>query len=208
MVLTLSTLGRAQSRAERDLRSRCARGCDGGWRSPDSTLRGAGCVARRLRRCRLGWTRGGNCDGYCFQTCALGAEVDTRNRNSSGFAGHYSSDCNTFFNRLVKSAVAVYHVSLAIGAMKLNHILVGLLLLPLGVSTFWSGQSLEQSWGLRLAGLNAITLLCLPVLLVAIMPVESLDAPLFRLAILVVIAACVVQILALVGAWKRRQNEA
>lgn len=100
------------------------------------------------------------------------------------------------------------HVSLAIGAMKLNHILVGLLLLPLGVSTFWSGQSLEQSWGLRLAGLNAITLLCLPVLLVAIMPVESLDAPLFRLAILVVIAACVVQILALVGAWKRRQNEA
>jgi hypothetical protein len=100
------------------------------------------------------------------------------------------------------------HAALVIAAMRLNHILAGTLLLPLGVSTFWSGKALGQSWGLRLAGLNAVTLLCLPVLLVTIMPLESLDAPLFRLAILVVIAACLVQILALVGAWKLRQKEA
>jgi hypothetical protein len=99
------------------------------------------------------------------------------------------------------------HASLAIAAMRLNHILVGILLLPLGVSTFWSGKALAQSWGLRLAGLNAITLLCLPVLLLTTMPLESLDAPLFRLAILVVILACLVQLLAVAGVWKFRQRE-
>ncbi len=97
--------------------------------------------------------------------------------------------------------------SLAIAAMRLNHILVGILLLPLGMSTFWSGRALGQSWALRLATLNALTLLCLPVLLVTTMPLESLDAPLFRLAILVVIAACLVQCLALVGVWKSRRKE-
>jgi hypothetical protein len=99
------------------------------------------------------------------------------------------------------------HASLVIAAMRLNHILVGILLIPLGVSSFWSGKALGQSWGLHLAGLNAVTLLCLPVLLITTMPLESLDAPLFRLAILVVITACLVQLLALVGAWKFRQRE-
>jgi hypothetical protein len=99
------------------------------------------------------------------------------------------------------------HASLVIAAMRLNHILVGILLLPLGVSTFWSGNALEQSWGLRLAGLNAATLFCLPILLVTTMPLESLEAPLFRLAILVLISACLVQILALGGVWKFRQKE-
>jgi hypothetical protein len=99
------------------------------------------------------------------------------------------------------------HASLVIAAMRLNHILVGILLLSLGVSTFWSGKALGQSWGLRLAGLNAATLLCLPILLVTTTPLESLDAPLFRLAILVVISACLIQILALVGIWKFRQKE-
>jgi|HubBroStandDraft_6_1064221.scaffolds.fasta_scaffold00225_17 hypothetical protein len=99
------------------------------------------------------------------------------------------------------------HASLVIAAMRLNHILVGILLIPLGLSTFWSGKALEQSWALRLATVNAIVLLCLPVLLVTTMPVESLDAPLFRLAILVVIAACLVQALAVVGVWKSRRRE-
>jgi hypothetical protein len=99
------------------------------------------------------------------------------------------------------------HAQLVIAAMRLNHILVGILLLSLGVSTFWSGKALVQSWGLRLAGLNAATLLCLPILLVTTMPLESLDAPMFRLAILVVISACLIQILALVGVWKFRQKE-
>ncbi len=96
---------------------------------------------------------------------------------------------------------------LVIAAMRLNHILAGILLIPLGLSTFWSGKALEQSWALRLATVNGVVLLCLPILLVTTMPLESLDAPLFRLAILVVIAACLVQVLALVGVWKSRQKE-
>lgn len=88
---------------------------------------------------------------------------------------------------------------LVVAAVRLNHMLTGILLIPLGLSTFWAGKNLEQSWAFRLAAMNAITLLCFPILLVTTMPLASLDAPLFRLAILVVIAACVVQVLALVG---------
>lgn len=97
--------------------------------------------------------------------------------------------------------------SLVVAAMRLNHILVGILLIPLGLSSYWSGKALGQSWALRLAAVNAVTLLCLPVLLVVTMPLESLDAPLFRLAIFVLIAACLAQILALVGAWRSRHKE-
>ena len=84
---------------------------------------------------------------------------------------------------------------------------MGILLIPLGVSTFWSGKALGQTWALRLAGLNALTLLCLPVLLITTMPLESLDAALFRVAILVLIMACLAQILALVGVWRSRRKE-
>ncbi|MGA8273044.1 MAG: hypothetical protein WB919_15890 [Candidatus Sulfotelmatobacter sp.] len=99
------------------------------------------------------------------------------------------------------------HAPLVIAAMRLNHILAGILLIPLGLSTFWAGRSLGELWALRLAAVNAATLLCLPVLLVTIMPMESLDAPLFRLAIFVVFAACLAQVGALVGVWKSRQKE-
>lgn len=98
------------------------------------------------------------------------------------------------------------HASLVIAAMRLNHILAGILLFPLGISTYWSGKALEQSWALRLAGVNAVALLCLPILLVTTMPLESLDAPLFRLAICVLTAACLVQSLALAGVWKSRKE--
>jgi len=93
---------------------------------------------------------------------------------------------------------------LAVAALRLNHMLTGILLLPLGISTFWAGKNLEHGWGFRLALMNAITLLCFPILLVIIMPRASLDAPLFRFAILVLIAACLVQVLALLGFRKSR----
>jgi len=99
------------------------------------------------------------------------------------------------------------HAFLVIAAMRLNHMLAGILLIPLGLSTYWSGKALEQSWALRLAGVNAVVLLCLPILLVGTMPLESLDAPLFRLAICVLLAACLAQILALAGAWRSRRRE-
>jgi hypothetical protein len=97
--------------------------------------------------------------------------------------------------------------ALVIAAMRLNHILAGILLIPLGVSTNWSGRALGQSWALRLAGMNALILLSLPVLLIAVMPLESLDAVLFRLAILVLLAACLAQVLALAGVWISRPKQ-
>jgi hypothetical protein len=97
--------------------------------------------------------------------------------------------------------------TLVIAALRMNHVLAGILLVPLGLSTYWAGKSLGQAWALRMAGMNAAVLLCLPVLLVVIMPRESLDAPLFLLAICVLIAACLVQVLALVGVWRLRSRE-
>jgi hypothetical protein len=96
---------------------------------------------------------------------------------------------------------------LVIAAMRLNHILAGILLIPLGASTVWAGRSLSQPWALRLATLSAATLLCFPVLVVATMPVESLDAPLFRLAVVVLIIACLVQLAAILGLWKSRRSQ-
>lgn len=96
------------------------------------------------------------------------------------------------------------HAALVIAAMRLNHILTGVLLIPLGLSTFWAGRCLEQPWALRLALLNAITLLCLPLFLVITMPVEALNAPLFSAAVALLIAACLLQLLALVGFTKSR----
>ncbi len=105
-----------------------------------------------------------------------------------------------WFGRQLRSESA----ALAIAAMRLNFVLAGILLISLGVSTIWAGRSLAQPWALRLATLNAVTLLCLPALLVTTMPVKSLDAPIFRLAVVVLIIACLVQLAALVGTWKSR----
>ena len=96
---------------------------------------------------------------------------------------------------------------LVIAGMRLNHILVGILLIPLGISTCWAAAALQEKWGFRLAVINAGTVLCLPILLVMTMPVQSLDAPLFRLAILVLLLACSAEIVALGGVWALRRRE-
>lgn len=100
------------------------------------------------------------------------------------------------------------HAQLLIAGMRLNHILVGILLIPLGISTCWAARALRETWGFRLATINALTIFCLPILLVTTMPVESLDAPLFRLAIQVLMLACLSEILALGGVWLARKQRA
>ena len=96
---------------------------------------------------------------------------------------------------------------LVIAGMKLNHILTGILLLPLGLSTFWAGKALHETWAIRLAATNAVVTLLLPVFLVLTMPTDSLDAPLFRLAILVLTLACLTQIGALGGVMVMRHRQ-
>ena len=98
------------------------------------------------------------------------------------------------------------HASLAIAGTRLNHILVGILLLPLGISTWWAARSLTQTWALRVATMNAIVLFSLPILLVTIMLLEAANAPLFRFAILVLMIACLSETLALTGVWSHSKQ--
>lgn len=96
---------------------------------------------------------------------------------------------------------------LVIAGLKLNHILVGILLIPFGISTFWAGRALQETWAFRLAMINAAAILVFPVLLVLVLPADSLDAPLFRLAILVLMVTCLTQMAALAGLWAQRRKK-
>ncbi len=85
------------------------------------------------------------------------------------------------------------------GGMRLNHVLVGILLVPLGLSTYWASRSLEELWSFRQSVVTAITTLSLPALLMATMPVQALRAVPFLVAIVVLFLACTAQVLALLG---------
>ena len=96
---------------------------------------------------------------------------------------------------------------LVLAALQLNHALAGVLLLPMGLSSFLAAGALKERWGLTLACANAVVLLLLPVLLVTTMPLGVLNAPLFRLAIGVLATACVAQGAALAAAVKAARAE-
>jgi hypothetical protein len=53
----------------------------------------------------------------------------------------------------------------------LNHVVVGLLLMPLGLTTWYAGQGVmhRERWAHRLGLINAVTVLWLPVILVIVM---------------------------------------
>ncbi|MGA2413188.1 MAG: hypothetical protein ABSF59_02005 [Candidatus Sulfotelmatobacter sp.] len=113
-----------------------------------------------------------------------------------------------FFMEWSSAALRPGQAALVIAGMRLNHMLVGILLIPLGISTYWTAGALRERWAFRLAVLNALSLLCFPILLLTTTPLRALNAPLFRLAILVLTLACVAEILALMGAWARRREGA
>jgi hypothetical protein len=76
--------------------------------------------------------------------------------------------------------------------MLLNHILVGLLLFPLGYLTFYAApySAAGHAWAQVIVKATALTVATLPVTLLALMGVRYFDAPLFVLgAALVVIAS-------------------
>ena len=112
-----------------------------------------------------------------------------------------------FFIGWASRTVSSDSAPLVMAGLKLNHILVGILLIPFGISTFWAGCALQETWAFRLATMNAAATLLFPVLLVLSLPAESLDAPLFRLAILVLIMACLTQVAALAGLWAQRRRK-
>lgn len=112
-----------------------------------------------------------------------------------------------FYIGWASRTVSADSAPLVIAGLKLNHVLFGILLIPFGMATFWAGRSLEEIWAFRLATLNAATILLFPVLLALLLPAESLEAPLFRLAILVLTMTCLTQVAALAGLWVQRRKK-
>jgi hypothetical protein len=70
----------------------------------------------------------------------------------------------------------------------LNHAVVGILLVPLGLSTLYcaSGIKLGQRWSWRVGMTNAITILSLPLVLVAVMERRYFSALPFLFATLLI----------------------
>jgi hypothetical protein len=75
--------------------------------------------------------------------------------------------------------------------MLLNHILVGLLLFPLGYLTFYAAPSAAagHAWAQVIVRATALTVATLPVTLLALMGVRYFDAPLFMLGTALVVVA-------------------
>jgi hypothetical protein len=109
-------------------------------------------------------------------------------------------------------AVLIRH-SASIGAadrlappMLLNHILVGLLLFPLGYLTVYAApySAAGLAWAQVVVRTTALTVATLPVTLLALMGVRYFDAPLFVLGAALVVAAATTL---LVAAFSRSRGE-
>ena len=79
--------------------------------------------------------------------------------------------------------------------MLLNHILVGVLLLPLGFLTFYAAPYSDR-WAQVIVRTTALTVATLPLTLLALMGLRYFDAPLFVVGFLLVVAASVTLLLA------------
>lgn len=68
----------------------------------------------------------------------------------------------------------------AVGPTLLNHVLVGILLFPLGYTTFLAARDSGQVWARRVLAINALTVLTLPISVAVFMrQPEYYTAPLF-----------------------------
>jgi hypothetical protein len=82
--------------------------------------------------------------------------------------------------------------------MLLNHILVGLLLFPLGFLTVYAAPSAAAglAWAQVIVRATALTVATLPVTLLALMGIRYFDAPLFVLGAALVVAAAITLLVA------------
>ena len=96
---------------------------------------------------------------------------------------------------LIRHSASAGAADVLIPPMLLNHILVGLLLLPLGYLTFYAAPHSDR-WAQMIVRTTAITVATLPLTLLALMGVRYFDAPLFVVGFLLVVAASVTLLLA------------
>lgn len=89
----------------------------------------------------------------------------------------------------------------ALGPTLLNHVLVGILLLPLGYTTWFAAavQNRDQKWAKRVLAMNGIVLLTFPVSIALFMRrPEYYTAPLFLTGVVLV---TVISVVTVVAAW-------
>ena len=106
---------------------------------------------------------------------------------------------------LGESSSAVYQQ--ALGPTLLNHVLVGILLLPLGYTTWLAAgyKNRDATWARRVLAVNGIVLLTFPVSLAVFMRrPEYYTSPLFLTAVMLVM---VISMLTIAAAWRVGRNE-
>ena len=96
---------------------------------------------------------------------------------------------------LIRHNASTRAADMLIPPMLLNHVLVGLLLLPLGFLIFYAAPH-SAPWAQMIVRTTALTVTTLPLTLLALMGVRYFDAPLFVVGFLLVVAASVTLLLA------------
>jgi hypothetical protein len=96
---------------------------------------------------------------------------------------------------LIRHSASAGAADQLIPPMLLNHILVGLLLLPLGFLTFYAAPYSDR-WAQVIVRTTALTVATLPLTLLALMGVRYFGAPLFVVGFFLVVAASVTLLLA------------
>src|SRR5476651_1814574 len=89
---------------------------------------------------------------------------------------------------LIRSTTRPGATDTLIPPMLLNHILVGLLLFPLGFLTLYSAPH-SAPWARIIVRATALTVATLPLTLLALMGLRYFEAPLFVVGFLLVLAA-------------------
>jgi hypothetical protein len=96
---------------------------------------------------------------------------------------------------LIRQSVSQGAADNLIPPMLLNHILVGVLLLPLGFLTFYAAPYSDR-WAQTIVRTTALAVATLPLTLLWLMGVHYFDAPLFVVGFLLVVAASLTLLLA------------
>ena len=94
---------------------------------------------------------------------------------------------------LIRHSTSVEAANVLVPPMLLNHVLVGVLLLPLGWLILYAARhsASRVAWAQVVVRTTAVTVATLPVILLALMGFRYFDAPLFVLGAALVTAAAV-----------------
>src|SRR5437588_12465322 len=100
--------------------------------------------------------------------------------------------------KLIRNSTSAKGAEWLTPPMLLNHILVGLLLLPLGYLTIYAAPraAANLAWAQVIVRTSALTVATLPVTLVVLMGRSYFDAPLFVVGTALVVAAAAILLIA------------